>query len=265
MAKQFYALIWYNQTMKHLFLYALVPIILFCCSPILAADRMKGDQPSVPGKQLKIDEGEKEMEARRKLIAAAFAPPGASREDIESMANETFPVMEKLAQSEVKSPYCQWVLATWRKGLHAKVLAEGEKRLIAHPDDFVGILIKASWALTYGDQNMASNALVAVDCAARKIQSPTFRKLLPMTLGDIKKDLYIMGKMNADEYAADIKKAQRPGHAFSYCLEMVALDADGYFGSDEAPEKIDPADTMNLGDPFGFVPTEPNQREAGSI
>lgn len=166
--------------MKHLFLYALVPVVLSCCPSILAADRTNGNQPSAPGKQLKIDEGEKEMEARRKLIAAAFASPGASREDIESMANETFPVMEKLAQSEVKSPYCQWVLATWRKGQHAKVLAEGEKRLIAHP------------------------------------------------------------------------------------VEMVALDADGYFGSDEAPEKIDPTDTKNLGDPFGFVPTA-NQRETNSI
>ena len=92
---------------------------------------------------------------------------------------------------------------------------------------------------------------------------------LTSRLADAPEDVEGERREGEDERVRPVVPARKPLDVhvgLELAVELFArLDADGYFGRDEAPEKIDPADTKNLGDPFGFVPTEPNQREAGSI
>lgn len=196
---------------------------------------------------------EREEKAHDLLVAAAFAPPGSTREDIERMASETFPAMAKILKTPLKSPYCQWVLASWRKGEHAKVLKEGERRLAKDKDDLVGLLIKASWALCYSDPVAVSNALVKVDREIRKVQTPTFRGMALLTQGEIRKTLSINGKMTKKEYEADQRKSRKPMQHFDYEIEMRALDIDGYFKKDVPPEAFDPSEAEVLNRLFGFL------------
>lgn len=171
-------------------------------------------------------------------------------------AEECLAMMEDLQNVEKLSPYCQWLLVTWRTGDRTKVLAEAEKRLAADENDLAGLMIKAGWAMYYCDVMTASNALFRVNQEIPKVKTPLFKVVSSWTRTGVQMAQIVNARMTPEKYAREQKKGQQKGYPFFFETEFEALDRDGYFQGEIAPERIDPQSVKMLRNRFNLVSTD---------
>ncbi|MGN0832082.1 MAG: hypothetical protein ACI4RD_00355 [Kiritimatiellia bacterium] len=117
----------------------------------------------------------------------------------------------------------------WYTAQFSNVLAIANERLSSDTNDIAGLLLKASYDVSFHEATVVSNSLLRVLEVGQNVASPAFSNVFQITKIDANGILRYMSLRNNDQKQDDWTKEAQPGLDIHHIHELKALDDDGYF------------------------------------
>ena len=127
------------------------------------------------------------------------------------------------------TPYFDNITNLWYTAQFSNVLAIANGRLTSNTNDIAGLLMKASYDVSFNEATVVSNSLGRVLEVGQTVVSPAFSNVFQITRIDANGILRYMSLRNNAQKLDDWTKEAQPGLDIHHIHELKALDEDGYF------------------------------------